>query len=39
MWSIESRYRPVIEVFEVEGTRGRRVVIGLKMNNTSHFLR
>jgi glutamate dehydrogenase len=39
MWSVETRYGPVIEVFEVEGTRERRVVIGFKMNSTSHFLR
>ena len=39
MWSVESRYGPVIEVFEVEGTRERRVVIGFKMNSTSHFFR
>ena len=39
MWSVESRYGPVIEVFEVEGTRERRVVIGFKMNSTSQFLR
>lgn len=39
MWSVEKRYGPVIEVFEVEGTRERRVVMGFKMNSTSHFLR
>jgi glutamate dehydrogenase len=39
MWSVESRYGPVIEMFEVEGTRERRVVIGFKMNSTSHFFR
>ncbi|KIM85567.1 hypothetical protein PILCRDRAFT_816763 [Piloderma croceum F 1598] len=37
MWSVESRYGPVIEVFEVEGSREKRVVIGFKMNSTSHF--
>lgn len=35
--SVESRYGPVIEVFEVEGTRERRLVIGYKMGGTSHF--
>jgi glutamate dehydrogenase len=39
MWSVESRYGPVIEMYEVEGTRERRVVIGFKMNSTSHFFR
>lgn len=39
MWSVESRYGPVIEVFEVEGTRERRVVIGFKMGGTSRFFR
>jgi glutamate dehydrogenase len=39
MWSVESRYGPVIEVFEVEGSREKRVVIGFKMNSTSHFFR
>ena len=39
MWSVESRYGPVIEMFEVEGSRERRVVIGFKMNSTSHFFR
>jgi glutamate dehydrogenase len=37
MWSVETRYGPVIEMYEVEGTRERRVVIGFKMNSTSHF--
>jgi glutamate dehydrogenase len=37
IWSVENRYGPVIEVFEVEGTRERRLVIGFKMNSTSHF--
>lgn len=39
MWSVESRYGPVIEVFEVEGSRERRMVIGFKMNSTSRFFR
>jgi glutamate dehydrogenase len=37
LWSVESRYGPVIEVFEVEGTRERRLVIGYKMGGTTHF--
>ena len=37
LWNVESRYGPVIEVFEVEGTRERRLVIGYKMGGTSHF--
>jgi glutamate dehydrogenase len=37
LWSVESRYGPVIEVFEVEGSRERRLVIGYKMGGTSHF--
>ncbi|KAH8822558.1 NAD-specific glutamate dehydrogenase [Flagelloscypha sp. PMI_526] len=37
MWSVEQRYGPVIEVFEVEGSRERRVVIGYKMGGTRHF--
>ena len=39
MWNVETRYGPVIEVFEVEGTRERRMVIGYKMGGTSHFFR
>jgi len=39
MWNVESRYGPVIEVFEVEGTRERRLVIGYKMGGTSNFFR
>jgi glutamate dehydrogenase len=37
MWSVEERFGPVIEFFEVEGTRERRVVIGYKMGTTKHF--
>jgi glutamate dehydrogenase len=37
MWNVEARYGPVIEVFEVEGTRERRLVIGYKMGGTTHF--
>lgn len=39
MWNVESRYGPVFEVFEVEGTRERRLVIGYKMGGTSKFFR
>ncbi|KAG5721467.1 NAD-specific glutamate dehydrogenase [Termitomyces sp. T112] len=37
MWNVETRYGPVIEVFEVEGSRERRLVIGYKMGGTSKF--
>lgn len=37
MWSVESRHGPVIELYEVEGTRERRLVIGYKMGGTSRF--
>ncbi|KAG9315692.1 NADH-dependent glutamate dehydrogenase [Chiua virens] len=37
MWQVESRYGPVMEVFEVEGTRERRLVIGYKIGGTSRF--
>ncbi|KAJ3729441.1 NAD-specific glutamate dehydrogenase [Lentinula raphanica] len=37
MWSVENRYGPVMEVYEVEGTRERRLVIGYKMGGTSKF--
>jgi glutamate dehydrogenase len=36
---VESRYGPVLEVFEVEGTRERRLVIGYRMGGTSRFFR
>jgi glutamate dehydrogenase len=39
MSQVESRYGPVMEVFEVEGTRERRLVIGYKMGGTSRFFR
>jgi glutamate dehydrogenase len=39
MWNVEKRYGPVIEVFEVEGTRERRIVIAYKMGGTSKFFR
>lgn len=39
MWQVENRYGPVMEVFEVEGTRERRLVIGYKMGGTSRFFR
>ncbi|KAG8900548.1 NAD-dependent glutamate dehydrogenase, partial [Tulasnella sp. 417] len=37
MWNVENRFGPVIEMFEVEGTRERRVVIGYKMGGTKNF--
>ncbi|KAK0438513.1 NAD-specific glutamate dehydrogenase [Desarmillaria tabescens] len=37
MSSVEERYGPVIEVYEVEGSRERRIVIGYKMGGTSRF--
>ncbi|KAI0770618.1 NAD-dependent glutamate dehydrogenase [Fomes fomentarius] len=37
MWNVEKRYGPVIEVFEVEGSRERRLVIGYKMGGTKKF--
>ncbi|RDB18899.1 NAD-specific glutamate dehydrogenase [Hypsizygus marmoreus] len=37
MWNVEARYGPVIEVFEVEGSRERRLVIGYKTGGTSRF--
>ncbi|KAF4577409.1 NAD-dependent glutamate dehydrogenase [Pleurotus pulmonarius] len=37
IWNVESRYGPVMEVFEVEGSRERRLVIGYKMGGTSRF--
>ncbi|CAG8686657.1 13588_t:CDS:2, partial [Acaulospora colombiana] len=37
MWNVEERFGPVIEFYEVEGTRERRVVIGYKMGTTAHF--
>ncbi|KAL4069971.1 Glutamate/Leucine/Phenylalanine/Valine dehydrogenase-domain-containing protein [Scleroderma yunnanense] len=37
MWQVQSRYGPVMEVFEVEGSRERRIVIGYKMGSTSRF--
>lgn len=37
MTSVEQRYGPVIEVFEVEASRERRLVIGYKQGGTKHF--
>ncbi|KAG5637874.1 hypothetical protein H0H81_002837 [Sphagnurus paluster] len=37
MSNVEARYGPVIEVFQVEGTREQRLVIGYKMGGTSKF--
>ena len=33
MWNVEARHGPVIEVFEVEGTREHRIVIGYKASS------
>ncbi|KIY69289.1 NADH-dependent glutamate dehydrogenase [Cylindrobasidium torrendii FP15055 ss-10] len=38
MWNVETRDGPVIEVFEVEGSRERRLVIGYRMGGTARFL-
>ncbi|KAF6741457.1 NAD-specific glutamate dehydrogenase [Ephemerocybe angulata] len=37
MWNVEERHGPVIEVFEVEGSRERRMVIGYRQGGTSKF--
>ena len=37
MNTVLKRYGPVIEVFEVEGTRERRLVIGTRMGATRGF--
>ncbi|KAF5360835.1 hypothetical protein D9756_004968 [Leucocoprinus leucothites] len=37
MSNVETRHGPVIEVYEVEGTRKRRLVIGYKMGTTSRY--
>ena len=39
MSNVEDRYGPVIEVYEVEGTRERRLVIGYRMGDTANFFR
>ena len=39
MWSVERRFGPVLEVFEVEGTRERKLVIGFKMGSISGYFR
>jgi glutamate dehydrogenase len=39
LWNVESRYGPVMEVFEVEGSREKRLVIGYKRGGTSKFFR
>lgn len=39
IWQVEGRHGPVMEVFEVEGTRERRLVIGYKMGGPSRFFR
>lgn len=37
MWSVEARTGPVIEVFDVEGSREKRLVIGYRMGGTTGF--
>jgi glutamate dehydrogenase len=39
MRNVENRDGPVIEHYEVEGTRERRIVIGFKMGGTKNFFR
>src|SRR5262245_764017 len=39
MRSVESRYGPVIKLFEIEGSTERRLVIGYKMGRTARFFR
>lgn len=35
LWTVEARTGPVIEVFDVEGSREKRVVIGYRMGSTT----
>ena len=37
MEQVLERYGPVMELFEVEGTRERRIVVGYKMGGTKNF--
>lgn len=37
MWSVLERHGPVIELFQVENSIEKRVVIGYKMGTTQHF--
>ncbi|KAG8935801.1 NAD-dependent glutamate dehydrogenase [Tulasnella sp. 419] len=37
MWNVEKRHGPVIEMYEVEGSREKRIVIGYKMGGTKSF--
>lgn len=39
LWNVERRYGPVIEVFDVEGSSEKRVVIGYRMGGTTGFFR
>ena len=39
LWNVEQRYGPVIEVFDVEGSSEKRVVIGFRMGGTTGFFR
>ena len=35
MWNVETSHGPVMDVFEVEGTREHRIVIGFKVGSSS----
>ncbi|KAF8347207.1 NAD-specific glutamate dehydrogenase [Amanita rubescens] len=37
LWNVERRFGPVLEVFEIEGTKERRLVIGFKMGSISRY--
>ena len=37
--SVEKRFGPVIEVYDVEGSREKRLVIGYRMGGTTSFFR
>lgn len=39
LWNVEQRFGPVIEVFDVEGSSEKRVVIGYRMGGTTGFFR
>lgn len=39
LWNVERRFGPVLEVFEIEGTKERRLVIGFKMGSISRYFR
>ncbi|KAL7409380.1 NAD-dependent glutamate dehydrogenase [Mrakia frigida] len=37
LWEVERRQAPVIEVYEVEGSREMRIVVGFKQGSTHHY--